>query len=75
MNLTSLDSLGFCESIYVYFKPKKPIGIKLNHFKYNRNTILNLFWLLMSEHKMARETKNRAFNSSLHINLLYILTM
>ena len=24
-NLTSLDSLGFCESIYVYFKPQKPI--------------------------------------------------
>ena len=24
INLTSLDSLGFCESIYVYFKPKQP---------------------------------------------------
>ena len=23
MNLTSLDSLGSCESIYVYFKPTK----------------------------------------------------
>ena len=23
INLTSLDFLGFCESIYVYFKPKK----------------------------------------------------
>ena len=27
INLTSLDSLGFCESIYVYFKPKQPIEI------------------------------------------------
>ena len=25
INLTSLDFLGFCESIYVYFKPKKSI--------------------------------------------------
>ena len=25
INLTSLDSLGFCESICVYFKPKKLI--------------------------------------------------
>ena len=25
INLTSLDCLGSCESIYVYFKPKKPI--------------------------------------------------
>ena len=24
-NLTSLDSLGFCESIYVHFKPQKTI--------------------------------------------------
>ena len=24
-NLTSLDSLGSCESIFVYFKPQKPI--------------------------------------------------
>ena len=24
INLTSLDSLGFRESIYIYFKPKKP---------------------------------------------------
>ena len=27
MNLTSLDSLGSCESIYVYFKPMKLIEI------------------------------------------------
>ena len=25
INLISLDSLGSCESIYVYFKPKKPV--------------------------------------------------
>ena len=25
INLTSLDSLGSCESIYVYFKPKKSV--------------------------------------------------
>ena len=25
INLTSLDSIGSFESIYVYFKPKKPI--------------------------------------------------
>ena len=29
INLTSLDSLGSCESIYVYFKPQK-IGRKMN---------------------------------------------
>ena len=57
-NLTSLDSLGFCESIYVHFKPPKN---ELNHFKDNRITILNLFWLLMSEHKMARKTKIQSF--------------
>ena len=28
MNLTSLDSLGSCESIYVYFKPIKSVEIK-----------------------------------------------
>ena len=26
INLTSLNSLGSCESIYVYFKPKKSVN-------------------------------------------------
>ena len=30
---------------------------ELNHFEDNRNTILELFWSLTSEHEMARETK------------------
>ena len=29
INLKSLDSLGFCESIYVYFKPQKLIEISI----------------------------------------------
>ena len=27
MNITSMDSLGSCESIYVHFKPTQPIEI------------------------------------------------
>ena len=61
MKLTSLDSLGSCESIYVHFKTIKLEKHELNHFKDNRNTILDLFWPLKSEHKMARETKIQSF--------------
>ena len=61
MKLTSLDSLGSCESIYVHFKTITLEKHELNHFKDNRNTILDLFWSLMSEHKMARETKIQSF--------------
>ena len=42
-NLTSLDSIGLWESIYVYFKIIKLENCKLDHFKDNRNTILYLF--------------------------------
>ena len=31
--------------------------MNIYHFKHNRNTILDLFWSLTSEHEMARETK------------------
>ena len=44
INLTSLDSLGSRESIYIYFKPKNRQKYELNHFKDNRDTILDLFW-------------------------------
>ena len=40
MNLTSLDSLGSWESIFVYIKIIKLENRELNHFKDNRNTIL-----------------------------------
>ena len=33
INLTSLDSLGSCESIYVYINPKKQKKHEYNHFK------------------------------------------
>ena len=56
-----LDSLGSCESIYVYFKQKKRQKHELNHFKDNRNTILNLLSLHTGENKMARETKIQSF--------------
>ena len=56
-NLTSLDSLASCESIYVYFKPNKLVRYELNHFKDNQNTILDQFWSLNTAHEMARETK------------------
>ena len=61
INLTLLDSLGSCESIYVYFKPKNWWKHELNHFKDNRNTILNQFSSLTSDNKMARETKIQSF--------------
>ena len=42
----------------------KPINLEkheLNHFEDNRNTILELFWSLTSEHEMARETEIQSF--------------
>ena len=65
MNLTSLDSLGTCESIYVHFKTIKLEKHEFNHFNDNRNTILNLFWSLTSQHEMARETKIQSFHFKL----------
>ena len=56
LNLVPLDSLGSWESIYVYFKTINLEKHELNHFEDNRNTILDLFWSLTSEHEMARET-------------------
>ena len=61
INLTSLDSLGSGESINVYFKPKNWEKHELNYFKDNRNPILDLFWSLTSEHKIARETEIQSF--------------
>ena len=61
LNLVSLDSLGSWESIYVYFKTTNLEKHELNHFEDNRNTILDLFWSLTSEHEMARETKIQSF--------------
>ena len=61
MKLTSLDFLASFESIYVHFKTINVEKHELNHFKDNRNTILDLFWSLMSEHKMAIETKIQSF--------------
>ena len=61
INLTSLDSLGSCESIYVYIKPKIRKKHEVNLFKDNRNTILDLFSSLASDNKTARETKIQSF--------------
>ena len=43
INLTSLDSLGSCESIYIHHVYLNRQKHELNHFKDNRNTILDLF--------------------------------
>ena len=59
INLTSLDSLGSCESIYV--NPKNWEKHELNHFKDNRNTILDLFSSLTCDNKMDREAKIQSF--------------
>ena len=62
MNLTALDSLVSCESIYVYTSNQQNHQKhELNQFTDNRNTILNLFWSLTSDHEMARETKIQSF--------------
>ena len=57
VNLTSLDSLSSCESIFLYIKSIKLVKHELNHFKDNWNTILDLFWSLTSDHEMARVTR------------------
>ena len=61
MKPTSLDSLGSCESIYIHFKTINLEKHELNHFNDNRNTVLDLFRSLPSEHNIARETKIQSF--------------
>ena len=61
-NLTSLYSLGSCESIYVYLKPKIRKKYELNHFKDNRNTILDQ--VLYRDHYWNRVLQVQFFSSS-----------
>ena len=74
MNLTSLDSLGSCESIYVYFKTPHKTGRNMNSITlkttgtqssiYFDHSPVNTEWL--------EKPKYRAFNISFQISLLYI---
>ena len=58
-NLTSMDSLGSWESIYVHFKPVKPVEI----FTDNRNAIFN-FSHSAANMQWSEKRKYRAFNIS-----------
>ena len=59
MKLTPLDSLGSCETNYVYFKPIKLRKHEFNHFEGNQNTIISLFRSLTSDHEKVRETNTQ----------------
>ena len=76
MNLTSLDSLGFWESIFVYVKPPKT-GRNMNKITLKTTGTQSSIYFGHSRAstKWPEKQKYRAFNVSFQISLLYISTM
>ena len=74
MNLTSLDSLGYWESIYVYFKPQNPRR-NMKKITLKTNGTQSSIYFSRASIKWPEKRKYRAFNVLFQISLLNISTM